>query len=129
MEKMINKDYADTVQDMVNHPYHYEGSTSIECIDAMLVAFGSYNVFYFCLQNAFKYLWRHKNKNGLEDVKKAKWYLDYARYILEEANESDCIVLSYDDKENLKNLEILFDNAVYYYEEKSNRREELRHDD
>ena len=89
MEKMINKDYADTVQDMVNHPYHYEGSTSIECIDAMLVAFGSYNVFYFCLQNAFKYLWRHKNKNGLEDVKKAQWYLDYARYILEEANERE----------------------------------------
>ena len=30
----------------------------------------------FCIVNAFKYLWRWKNKNGVEDVKKAKWYLD-----------------------------------------------------
>lgn len=112
--------------DAVNHPYHYEGSTSIECIDAMLVAFGSYNVFYFCLQNAFKYLWRHKNKNGLEDVRKAQWYLDRAHYILEQ--EGKHINLNYDDEENLRHLEMLFDNAVYYYKEKENK-EELRHDD
>lgn len=112
--------------DAVNHPYHYEGSTSIECIDAMLVAFGSYNVFYFCLQNAFKYLWRHKNKNGLEDVRKAQWYLDHAHYILEQ--EGKHINLNYDDEENLRHLEMLFDNAVYYYKEKENK-EELRHDD
>lgn len=112
--------------DVVNHPYHYEGSTSIECIDAMLVAFGSYNVFYFCLQNAFKYLWRHKNKNGLEDVKKAQWYLDHAHYILEQ--EGKRCDLNYADEENLRHLEMLFDNAVYYYKEKENK-EELRHDD
>ena len=30
--------------------------------------------FYIC--NALKYLYRHKRKNGVEDVRKAKWYID-----------------------------------------------------
>lgn len=30
----------------------------------------------FCICNAFKYLWRHDKKNGVEDVKKAAWYLN-----------------------------------------------------
>lgn len=30
----------------------------------------------FCLCNAFKYIWRHSRKNGVEDVRKAKWYID-----------------------------------------------------
>ena len=29
----------------------------------------------FCPGNAFKYIWRHDGKNGLEDLKKAEWYL------------------------------------------------------
>lgn len=29
----------------------------------------------FCLCNAFKYIYRCRNKNGLEDIKKADWYL------------------------------------------------------
>ena len=64
--------------DNVNHPAHYEGQTSIECIEAMQIAFGKRAVADFCLCNAFKYLWRHKNKNGQEDLRKAQWYLDKA---------------------------------------------------
>ena len=30
----------------------------------------------FCIGNAFKYIYRFKHKNGVEDVKKAKWYID-----------------------------------------------------
>lgn len=62
--------------DPVNHPAHYEGNTSLECIDVMEIAFGADAVGNFCLCNAFKYLWRYKHKGGVEDVKKAKWYLD-----------------------------------------------------
>lgn len=65
------------VVDNVNHPSHYEGNTSLECIDCMRLAMGRNAVLNFCLCNAFKYLWRYKNKNGAEDIKKAKWYLDY----------------------------------------------------
>ena len=30
----------------------------------------------FCIGNAIKYIWRFKHKNGIEDLTKAKWYLD-----------------------------------------------------
>ena len=29
----------------------------------------------FNLGNAFKYIWRYRDKNGIEDLKKARWYL------------------------------------------------------
>jgi len=60
----------------VDHPNHYEGSTSMECIEAMQIAFGTEAVQHFCLCNAFKYSWRFKNKNGKEDLEKANWYLN-----------------------------------------------------
>lgn len=62
-------------QDNVEHPVHYTG-TSIECIDAMTETQGEEAVKNFCICNAFKYLWRHDKKNGVEDVKKALWYLN-----------------------------------------------------
>lgn len=65
--------------DLVNHPAHYEQSCSLECIQVMELVFGANAVRGFCLCNAFKYMWRYKNKNGLEDLKKAKWYLDYIK--------------------------------------------------
>ena len=62
--------------DNVNHPSHYT-SGGIECIDAMESAFGSDVVSNFCLCNAFKYIFRCLNKdNTIEDVEKARWYLD-----------------------------------------------------
>ena len=61
--------------DVVNHPSHYE-SGKFECIDVMLETQGKEAVMGFCLCNAFKYIYRHKRKNGIEDIKKAKWYID-----------------------------------------------------
>lgn len=58
----------------VDHPSHYSQG-DIECIDAMLSAFGKEAVANFCMCNCFKYLWRHKCKNGIEDLQKADWYL------------------------------------------------------
>lgn len=57
---------ADTKPDNVEHPSRYTGG-SIECIEAVKT---------FCICNSFKYLWRHDRKNGVEDVKKAVWYLN-----------------------------------------------------
>ena len=60
----------------VEHPQHYNQG-SIECIDAMKSAFGVDEVSSFCKLNAFKYIWRAKDKlNTLEDLKKARWYID-----------------------------------------------------
>lgn len=66
------------MSDNVNHPSHYEASTSIECIEAMELMLDFYDVQQFCLCNAFKYIWRHKHKNGLEDLDKAQWYINHA---------------------------------------------------
>lgn len=61
--------------DNVNHPQHYTHG-KYECIEVMTDIFGPEAVKDFCIYNAFKYLWRHKYKNGVEDIKKAKWYVD-----------------------------------------------------
>lgn len=57
----------------VNHPKHYNQG-NIECIDAMVAAYGKEDVMAFCKCNAFKYIWRFKDKNNIEDIKKAQWY-------------------------------------------------------
>ena len=62
-------------EDVINHPKHYE-TDKVECIEAMEITQGRGAVMSFCLCNAFKYLWRHNRKNGVEDVKKAQWYLN-----------------------------------------------------
>ena len=62
--------------EMVEHPQHYNQG-NIECIDAMESAFGADEVSSFCKLNAFKYLWRAGDKiNAVEDLKKARWYID-----------------------------------------------------
>lgn len=73
--------------DNVNHPSHYE-TGKFECIKVMLETQGIEAVKNFCICNAFKYLYRHGRKNGLEDVKKAEWYIH--KYIeLEEGNANE----------------------------------------
>lgn len=64
---------AKEVEDMVNHPPHYNKS-GIECIDAIKAM--TEDGFQFYLQgNIMKYLWRYRYKNGVEDLNKAQWYL------------------------------------------------------
>jgi uncharacterized Ntn-hydrolase superfamily protein len=71
--RMNEEDRKEQNHDVVNHPKHYNQS-GIECIDAIKAATG--DGFEFYLQgNILKYLWRHKYKNGVEDLKKAEWYL------------------------------------------------------
>lgn len=62
--------------DMVNHPAHYTQG-GIECIDCIKSAtVGKVGIEAFCVGNAIKYLFRYEEKNGVEDVKKARWYID-----------------------------------------------------
>ena len=70
--------------DMVNHPDHYTQGR-IECIDALKAATVSKTgIEAVCTANAIKYLWRYEEKNGIEDVKKARWYIDRLIKELEE---------------------------------------------
>ena len=70
--------------DMVNHPSHYTQG-GIECIDCIKSAtVGKAGIEAFCVGNAIKYLFRYEEKNGIEDVKKARWYIDRLIRELEE---------------------------------------------
>lgn len=65
------------MNDNVNHPYHYQSNNGLEVIDAIeaftedLVGMEA-----VCTANALKYICRWKKKNGVEDLKKAVWYLN-----------------------------------------------------
>lgn len=61
-------------KDMVNHPEHYNQS-GIECITVISASLGD-GFSAYCKGNIMKYLWRYQHKNGLEDLKKAQWYLN-----------------------------------------------------
>ena len=64
---------AEKMEDVVNHPKHYNQS-GVECIDAIKAATGD-GYEYYLQGNILKYLWRYRYKNGIEDIKKAEWYL------------------------------------------------------
>lgn len=73
-------------KDNVNHPSHYTQG-GIECIDAIKAAtVGLTGIEAVCTGNAIKYLWRWKFKNGVEDIRKAIWYLER---LLKEANDGE----------------------------------------
>jgi hypothetical protein len=71
--------------DMVNKPPHYTQG-GIECIDAIEAATCNLSgIEAFCTGNAIKYLWRWKQKNGIEDLEKAAWYIErLAKVLLKE---------------------------------------------
>ena len=75
--------------DNVNKPPHYNQS-GIECIDAIQAATGD-GYEYYLQGNILKYLWRYRYKNGIEDLRKAQWYLNK----LIEVNDADQSILDF----------------------------------
>ena len=81
-------DFCKNNHDNVNHPKHYTSSDAVcdkcgDCIECIEVT----RHMPFNIGNAVKYLWRWQHKNGLEDLKKARWYLEDAIKDLEKKNE------------------------------------------
>lgn len=65
---------------LVNHPAHYNQG-DIECIDAMVSAFGVEATINFCHLNSFKYNWRCMDKGEtpevhIQDINKSIWYME-----------------------------------------------------
>lgn len=74
--------------DMVSHPKHYNQG-GIECIDAIKAAtVGKRGIEAVCVANIIKYCWRYEEKNGIEDVRKAKFYIERLLKELEESQQS-----------------------------------------
>ena len=65
-----------TKSDHVNHPSHYTQG-GIECIKAIEASMTPYGFQDYCKGNVLKYIWRWREKNGVEDLKKAKVYLNW----------------------------------------------------
>lgn len=68
---------------VVNHPDHYQGKT--EVIDIIEQATEGLNgIDAVCVGNVIKYIMRHQKKGGIEDCKKAAWYLNLYIKLLED---------------------------------------------
>ena len=76
---------AITKPDMVNHPNHYTQG-GIECIKAIEASMPPDGFQDYCKGNVLKYVWRFRQKNGLEDLKKARVYLNW----MIESLEKEC---------------------------------------
>ena len=62
--------------DNVNHPSHYcQGG--VECIEAIEAAMSPEGFQDYCKGNVMKYIWRWRDKAGVEDLEKARVYLDW----------------------------------------------------
>ena len=92
-----NNQNVNANKDMVNHPSHYQSESGLEVID-VIKAFTSNltGIEATDTGNVLKYMCRWKNKNGVEDLKKAKWYLEHlidnVENRIEEKDESDDII-------------------------------------
>lgn len=81
---------------MVSHPSHYQSANGLEVIDAIdafiadLKGMEAYNT-----GNVIKYICRWKNKNGVQDLKKAMWYLQDLIDRVEEQNKVNAIPKDY----------------------------------
>lgn len=63
------------MSDNVNNPSHYQGKTEvIEIIEQLTEGMEGKKA--FNLGNVIKYIFRHESKGGIEDLKKAAWYLN-----------------------------------------------------
>ena len=75
---------------MVSHPSHYQSENGLEVID-VIEAFTSdlKGIEATDTGNIIKYICRWKNKNGLQDLKKAMWYLDHLIEHVEKMNKEN----------------------------------------
>ena len=95
---------------MVSHPDHYKSDAGLEVID-VIEAFTSdlKGVQATDTGNVIKYICRGKKKNGLQDLKKAMWYLQHLIDHVELASENhsfekmdDYSIVSLETEEDLE---------------------------
>ena len=71
VKEWVDSDHSEWANDSIHKPKHYtEHPSGIECIQVT-------EHMGFNLGNAIKYIWRcDLKKDAIEDLKKAKWYID-----------------------------------------------------
>jgi hypothetical protein len=74
------------MSDAINKPAHYNQGL-IECIEAMKIVLTPEEFRGYLKGNVFKYLWREKDKNGNEDIRKGKSYYDWLIELIDESEQ------------------------------------------
>ena len=74
-------------EDVVNHPRHYISKGGIETINVIEAwTEGLDGIVAVDTANVIKYISRWDKKNGIEDLKKARWYLNHLIMFMEKNN-------------------------------------------
>ena len=72
---VIETDNDQLISDTINPDHYKQGE--IECIDALKAAtVFKVGIEAVCVANIIKYLWRYEFKGGIDDIYKARWYLN-----------------------------------------------------
>ena len=74
--KVERNDEVKPTNDAVQHPSHYTQGC-VECIDAIRASMTADGFCDYCKGNIIKYIWRWRDKGGVEDLRKASVYLDW----------------------------------------------------
>ena len=74
--KVERNDEVEPTNDAVQHPSHYTHG-GIECIEAIKASMTADGFQDYCKGNIIKYIWRWRDKGGVEDLPKASVYLDW----------------------------------------------------
>ena len=74
--KAERNDAVEPTDDAVQHPSHYTQG-GIECIEAIKASMTADGFCDYCKGNIIKYIWRWRDKGGVEDLKKASVYLNW----------------------------------------------------
>ena len=76
-KELIGHRVVTVTNDNINHPLRYTKG-DIECIDAIKAAtVGKTGIEAVDVGHVIRYLWRYEEKDGLESVKKAEWYIKH----------------------------------------------------
>lgn len=79
--------------DNINHPQHYISKGGIETIDVIEAwTEGLSGIVAVDTANVIKYISRWNKKNGIEDLKKARWYLNHLISEMERRMKEDSCI-------------------------------------
>ena len=79
--------------DNVNNPKHYKAKGTILVLEIEPITI--LKDLPFCKGNAIKYVLRYKNKNGLEDLKKAEYYIKADTTVAKPGNIESLVIAEY----------------------------------
>lgn len=104
-EKFLNftKEKETKIKDNINPQHYKNGTRGIETIDTIIELLSEEGFFNYCVGNIIKYVSRYEYKNGLEDLRKAKWYSEIIiKKLFEDVDELKSYI--YEKEEHVMNV-------------------------